>query len=57
MEELTHELSRYRWSVLGLREVQWKNFGKTVRKDISFTSKAKRTDMKMVLVFMFTRTP
>ena len=28
-----------------------------LRKDTSFTSVAKRTDMKMVLVFLFTRTP
>ena len=28
-----------------------------LRMDTSFTSVAKRTDMKMVLVFLFTRTP
>ena len=30
---------------------------KLLRMDISFTSVAKRTDMKMGLVFLFTRTP
>ena len=28
-----------------------------LKMDISFTSVAKRIDMKMVLVFLFTRTP
>ena len=28
-EELTHEMKRYRWNILGLCEVRWKNFGKT----------------------------
>ena len=29
LEELTHEMNRYRWNVLGLCEVRWKNFGET----------------------------
>ena len=29
VEELTHEMKRYRWNILGLREVRWKNFGVT----------------------------
>ena len=28
-EELTHEIKRCRWSILGLCEVGWKNFGQT----------------------------
>ena len=28
-EELTHEMARYRWNILGLCEVRWKNFGET----------------------------
>ena len=28
-KELTHELKRYRWNILGLCEVRWKNFGET----------------------------
>ena len=27
LEELSHEMSRYRWNVLGLCEVRWKSFG------------------------------
>ena len=51
LKELTHEVRRYRWSVLGTLAKQ------LFRMDISFTSVAKRTDMKMGLVFLFTRTP
>ena len=29
VEELTHEMKRYRWNILGLCEVRWKNFGET----------------------------
>ena len=27
LEELSYQMSRYRWNILGLYEVQWKNFG------------------------------
>ena len=33
LEELTHEMRRYRWSVLGLCEVRWKNSGETTTQD------------------------
>ena len=33
LEELTHEMSSYRWSVLGLCEVRWKNFGETTTQE------------------------
>ena len=33
LEELTHGMNRYRWSVLGLCEVQCKNFGETTTQD------------------------
>ena len=33
LEELTHEMSRYRWSVLGLCEIRWKNFGETTTQE------------------------
>ena len=33
LEELTHEMRRYRWSVLGLCEVRWRNFGETTTQD------------------------
>ena len=29
LEELTHEMDRYRWNILGLCEMRWKNFGET----------------------------
>ena len=29
VEELTHEMKRYKWNILGLCEVRWKNFGET----------------------------
>ena len=33
LEELTHEMRRYCWSVLGLCEVRWRNFGETTTQD------------------------
>lgn len=33
LEELTHEMKRYRWNILGLCEVRWKNFGETSTPD------------------------
>ena len=30
LKELTHELTRYRWDILGLAEVRWTGFGETV---------------------------
>ena len=33
LEELTHEIRRYRWSVLGFCEVRWRNFGETATQD------------------------
>ena len=29
VEELTHEMKKYRWNILGLCEERWKNFGET----------------------------
>ena len=29
LQELTHKMDRYRWNILGLCEMRWKNFGKT----------------------------
>ena len=26
-QKLTHEMDRYRWNILGLSEMRWKNFG------------------------------
>ena len=33
LEELTHEMDRYRWNILGLCEMKWKNFGKTTTEE------------------------
>ena len=29
LRELIHEMDRYRWNILGLCEMRWKNFGET----------------------------
>ena len=29
LKELTHEMERYRWNLLGLAEMRWKSFGET----------------------------
>ena len=29
LEELTHEMDRYHWNILGLCEMRWMNFGGT----------------------------
>ena len=29
LDELTHEMNRYRWNILGLSEVRWKSIGET----------------------------
>ena len=31
LQELTHEMDGYKWSILGLCEMRWKNIGKTTR--------------------------
>ena len=33
LQELTHEMDRYRWNVLGLCEMRWKYFGKTTTEE------------------------
>ena len=33
LQELTHEMDRYRWNILGLCETRWKNFGKTTTEE------------------------
>ena len=33
LSELTHEIARYRWNILGLCEMRWENFGKTTREE------------------------
>ena len=31
LKELTHEMNRYGWNILGLCEIRWKNFGETTK--------------------------
>ena len=33
LQELTHEMDRYRWSIHGLCEMRWKNFGETTTEE------------------------
>ena len=33
LQELTHEMDRYRWNILGLCEMRWKNIGETTTED------------------------
>ena len=33
LKELTYEMDRYRWNLLGLCEVRWKNFGETTTEE------------------------
>ena len=32
-QELTHEMDRYRWNILGLCEMRWKNVGETTTEE------------------------
>ena len=45
LQELTHEMDRYRWNILGLCEMRWKNFSTLLRFNIGredFVSLAKK---------------
>jgi len=33
VEELTHEMSRYQWHIIGLCDVRWKNMGETTTQE------------------------
>ena len=33
LHELTHEMDRYRWNILRLCEMKWKNFGETTTEE------------------------
>ena len=58
-QELTHKMDRYRWNILGLCKVRWKNFGETTTEEghkLFFFSVEKRINMSMALDFLFTRT-
>ena len=58
LEELTHEMRRYRWNVLGLYEVRWRNFGETTTQDghkLYFSGKEDRHENGVG--FLVPRTP
>ena len=57
LQELTHKMDRYRWNILGLCKMRWKNFGETKqRKDTRFSSVKRRINTSIALDFLFTRT-
>ena len=33
LQELTHKMDRYRWNILGLCKMRWKNFGETTTEE------------------------
>ena len=33
LQEVTHEMDRYRWNILGLCEMRWTNFGETTTEE------------------------
>ena len=42
LQELTHNMDRYRWNILGLCKMRWKNFGETTTEEghkVSFSGK------------------
>ena len=58
VEELTHEMKRYRWIILGLCYVRWKKILEEhlLQKATSSSSVAVSTDMSMELDSSFTKT-
>ena len=57
LQELTHEIDRYKWNILGFCEMKWKNFGKQQqKKGTMFSSVEKRIIASVALDFLFTRT-
>ena len=57
LQELTHEMNKYRWNILGLCEMRWKNIGETTIEEghnVSFSGK--EDTMRMAFNFLFTRT-
>ena len=56
-QELTHEMDRYRWNILGLCDLRRRTLAKQQqRKDTRFSSVEERINKSMVLEFLFTRT-
>ena len=57
LQELTHEMDRYRRNILGLCEMRWKKFGETTTEEghkVFFGGNEENTSM--ALDFLFTRT-
>ena len=53
LEQLTHELNKYRWHLLGLCEVRCKHSG--VEKAINSSTVAEKTNTSTVLAFLCTK--
>ena len=34
LQELTHEMNRYRWNILGPCDLRWKNLSKTITAEV-----------------------
>ena len=57
LQELTHEMDRYGWNILGLCEIRWKSFGETTTEEgLKVFYKENRINTSMALDFLFTRT-
>ena len=55
LTQLTREMDRYRWRLLGLSQMRWNNFGKTLTEEgPRSTSVAKRTIVNMAAGFNVT---
>ena len=57
LEQLTHSISMYYWNILGLCEMRWKKTLVRCQKmtDTRFISVEKRTDLSIVLDFLYIR--
>ena len=57
LQELTHEMDRYRWNILGLCEMRWKNFCETTTEEgHKVSSMEKKINTSMTLDLLLTRT-
>ena len=56
LEELSYEMSRYRWNILGLRGTKEKLARHPLRSVINYTSVVRRTNTNTALDFLYTRT-
>lgn len=56
LKELTHEMERYNWHLLGLREHRWKNSGEEETEETHTTAVEKKININLVLAFSYIRT-